>query len=329
MILSVGIVAYNEEKYLPALLSDMVAQEYPHDQIELLLIDSNSTDNTEKIMQQFKESRSDFFAVKVLHNAKKIQAAGWNVAILNYTGDVLVRIDAHTKIPSDFTRKVMACIETGENVVGGVRPCIIEHETPWTNVLLQVENSLFGSSINTSRRSSQKQYVKTMFHAAYRRCVLDDVGLFNEKLLRTEDNEFHYRIREKGYQLYFDPDIVSYQYARNSFLRMIKQKYGNGFWIGLTAKICPKCLSLYHFIPLLFVCGIVFTTIFAAFGITWMAILLWSLYLFFCLVNTVISGINNGFFFQSILMPVIFLTLHVSYGIGTLMGLMHTKKEVQ
>ena len=107
-------------------------------------------------------------------------------------------------------------------------------------MLLQVENSLFGSSINSSRRSEEKAYVKTMFHAAYRREVLDKVGLFNEQLLRTEDNEFHYRIREAGYKLCYDPSFGSYQYARSDFKRMVKQKYGNGYWIGLTLKVCPR-----------------------------------------------------------------------------------------
>ncbi len=81
---------------------------------------------------------------------------------------------------------------------------------------------------------------------------------FSENLLRTEDNEMHYRIREVGFKLCYDPRIVSYQYARSSFSKMLKQKYANGYWIGLTLKICPKCISLYHLIPFLFVSAVVF-----------------------------------------------------------------------
>jgi len=71
----------------------------------------------------------------------------------------------------------------------------------------------------------------------YKREVLEKVGFFNEKLLRTEDNEFHYRIRKAGYKLCYDDDIISYQHTRNSLSKMIKQKKANGMWIGLTTVV--------------------------------------------------------------------------------------------
>lgn len=318
--LSIGIIAYNEEEFLPNLLNDMKAQKYPHELIEILLIDSCSTDETKKIMQEFKEDNSDFYSIQILDNTKKIQAAGWNVAIRNFTGDVLARIDAHTKVTAEYSERVMKNIQDGEMVVGGIRPCVIEKDTPWANTLLQVENSLFGSSINSSRRSTEKTYVKTMFHAAYRREVLEKVGLFNEKLLRTEDNEFHYRIREAGFKLCYDPTIVSYQYARSDFKRMVKQKYGNGYWIGLTLKVCPNCISLYHLVPFAFVLAIVITSVLSVFGIWQLASLMWCLYGIFAIVNTVVSISQNKFYMSSLLMPFMFLILHVSYGIGTTIG---------
>ena len=138
--LSIAIVAYNEERFLPNLLEDMKKQKYPHELIEILLIDSSSTDNTKAIMEGFKQN-NDFYSVQVLDNPKKIQAAGWNVAIKNFNGDVLSRIDAHTKVTPEYSERVMKNIQDGEMVVGGLRPCIIENATPWSDVLLQVENS--------------------------------------------------------------------------------------------------------------------------------------------------------------------------------------------
>lgn len=319
--LSIGIIAYNEEEFLPNLLNDMKAQKYPHELIEILLIDSRSTDGTKMIMQKFKEDNRDFYSIQILDNTKKIQAAGWNVAIKNFTGDVLARIDAHTKVTAEYSERVMKNIQAGEMVVGGIRPCVIEKNTPWANTLLQVENSLFGSSINSSRRSTEKTYVKTMFHAAYRREVLDKVGLFDEKLLRTEDNEFHYRIRKAGYKLCYDSTIVSYQYARSDFKRLVKQKYENGYWIGLTLKVCPGCISLYHLVPLVFVLAIVITCIMACFGIWQLAALMWCLYGLFAVVNSAISVVQNKFYIYCLLMPFMFLSLHVGYGVGSIIGI--------
>ena len=326
-ILSIGIVARNEEAFLTNLLTDMKNQKYPHDKMEILLIDSGSTDGTRAIMEQFKKDNTDFKNIQVLDNEKGIQASGWNVAIDHFTGDVLARIDAHTMVTPEYSLKVMEDINAGEMVVGGVRPAIIERQTPMAKVLLQVENSLFGSSINTSRWSQEKTYVKTMFHAAYRRCVFDKVGHFNEKLLRTEDNEFHYRVRQAGFKLCYDPQIVSYQYARSDFKRMIKQKYGNGDWIGRTLKVCSGCISIYHLIPLAFVLAIVATSLLAAFGIWQLAALMWTMYGLFAVVNTIIAGIGGGFYLPSILMPAMFLILHIAYGLGSVVGLCHRKVE--
>ena len=324
--LSVCIIAYNEENFLPRLLEDIKKQEYPHEFTEVVLIDGMSEDKTKTIMEAFKTEDNGFYNVQVLDNPARIQAAGWNVAIKNFTGDVLSRIDAHTHIPSDFSRKVMADIEQGENVVGGKRPCLVESDSKWSKMLLSTENALFGSSINSSRRSESKTYIKTMFHASYRREVFDKVGLFNEKLIRTEDNEMHYRIRQAGFRLLYDPEIISYQYARSSLKRMIKQKFGNGYWIGLTVKVCPGCLSLYHFIPFVFVLAIIATSVIAASGFPWLSLLMWTLYWLFAFVSMVIAMINDGFSFAMLLMPFIFLILHVSYGIGTIAGLLDFKR---
>ena len=131
-------------------------------------------------------------------------------------GDVIIRIDAHTHIPEDFTSKNIFLQEKGEYITGGSRPCLIDNPTPWKETLLKVENSMFGSSISKARKNTKSCYVKSMFHAAYKHEVFEKVGGFNTKLLRTEDNEMHYRIRKAGYKLYSDACIVSYQYARSN-----------------------------------------------------------------------------------------------------------------
>lgn len=321
MTVSLCVIAYNEEKFLPNLLEDLAKQTYPHELIEIVLVDGNSSDQTKQVMMDFRDSEKSFKEIKILDNPKRIQAAGWNVAISHATEDVIIRIDAHTHIPAEFTEKNMRLQESGEYVTGGVRPCVIENPNAWKNTLLEVENSLFGSSIAGSRHSSEKKYVKSMFHAAYRREVFEKAGLFNESLLRTEDNEMHYRVRNAGYKLCFDPDIVSYQYARSSLKKMIKQKFGNGYWIGLTTGVCPGCISIYHFVPFAFILGILFTTILAFLGVWQIAAMMWSAYFLFTLVSMVVTVIQKKGNICTICMPILFLVLHVSYGIGTFVGL--------
>lgn len=323
MTVSLCVVAYNEEAFLPNLLKDLSNQTYPHELIEIVLIDGGSNDNTRKIMEEFKLNNNTFLSVQVLNNEKRIQSAGWNIAIKNAVGDVIIRIDAHAHIPKEFTAKNMALQESEEYVTGGVRPCLIDEPTVWKNILLDVENSLFGSSIAISRHGKEKKYVKSMFHAAYRKEVFEKVGLFNENLLRTEDNELHYRIRRAGYKLCFDPNIVSFQYARGNLKSMIRQKYENGYWIGVTLGICPGCVSIYHLVPFAFVFAIIVTSVLAFFGIWQISVLMWITYVGFATTQMIISTINKKTSILILMMPVLFLILHVSYGIGTFWGLLN------
>lgn len=323
MTVSLCVIALNEETFLPSLLNDLYAQTYPHEETEIVLVDSGSTDATKQIMREFAQRHEhEYMAIKLADNPKKIQAAGWNVAIAHAEADVIIRIDAHTHIPSDFVTKNMTLQQEGEYVTGGVRPCLIENKGAWSELLLEAENSLFGSSINVSRRGTKRQYVKTMFHAAYRREVFEKAGVFNENLLRTEDNEMHYRIRKAGFRFCFEPQIVSYQYARSSLKRMVRQKYANGRSIALTLGVCPGCISLFHMVPFAFVMAIVVGAVLGLAGLWLPGVLLWGVYGAVAVFMSVMSAIGNkGRSWRFFLLPFLFLLLHLSYGVGTLVGL--------
>lgn len=324
MTVTLGVVAYNEAAVIDTLLQDISAQDYPHDRMEILLVDSASTDETRKKLENYAKRQEElgFCRIRVLDNPKRKQAAGWNVVIGEAGEDVLIRIDAHATIPKDFVSKNMALQEEGEWITGGPRPNVIVDPTPWKETLFLAESSMFGSSIAPYRRESGRKYVNSMFHAAYRRSIFQEVGGFNEELGRTEDNELHYRMRKAGYRFCYDPEIISYQNIRNSLSGMVKQKFGNGYWIGRTVKVCPKCLALYHFVPFAFVLGIIITTILCPAGFPWLAALMWGLYWLLALVMT-IRGIieRKAFHISDLLLPVLFLLLHLAYGIGTAAGL--------
>lgn len=322
MLVSFCVIAYNEEKAISSLFNDIRNQDYPHDKMEVIFVNAMSEDRTRQLMEEFSKENNGFRRVVVLDNPKKIQAAGWNVAIKEAKGDIIMRIDAHTVIPKEFVSKNVECIQSGENVSGGPRPNIAEEDTPWKHTLLLAERSMFGSSIAPYRKGHHKSYVKSVFHGAYRREVFEKAGLFNENLGRTEDNEMHYRIREAGYKICYNPKIISYQHTRNTWSSMIRQKYGNGYWIGLTLGIAPKCFSLYHFVPLCFVLALITAVVMLIFGLYWPLVLLAILYMFFNILMSIVAVIKEKKYIQYILLPFIFVSLHLAYGIGTIVGIL-------
>jgi len=342
MLITICVIAYNEENTLRKLFDQICCQDYDHSNMEIVLVNSNSTDGTEAIMHDFSNSNCNdkygFYRVQVLQNEKKTLPCGWNVALKSYSGEAIIKIDAHATIPKDFVRKNVETLEQGEDIVCGFRPNIIDESTPWKETSLLAEGSMFGSSIAPYRRNQGKTYVKSMFHALYRRKIFEKIGLFNENLGRTEDNEIHFRMREAGYKLCFNPEIISYQHIRSSTKKMIQQKYANGYWIGLTTGICPKCLSLYHFVPFAFVLAIMITTLLSTISATALngsvslsglaivsyTALMWASYWLLALVMAIIAVIGANKKqrnITNIALPFLFFILHITYGIGTLIGI--------
>ena len=97
LIISLCIVAYNEEKCLPELFDDILKQNYPKEKTEIILVDNGSTDDTAKLMSNFLEN-NQFYSSKLIRIKKNNLAVGCNEAIKSFTGDIYVRVDAHSGI---------------------------------------------------------------------------------------------------------------------------------------------------------------------------------------------------------------------------------------
>ena len=318
MKVSIIITARNEEKYLPMLFEDIQNQTYPLQNIEVVLMDSNSTDNTRKLMEEFKKNNENL-SFQIVTNERQIQAAGFNEGVKHATGDVILKIDAHSRIPEDFVQKNVNEILAGAYVCGGSRPTVVDSDDDFSKTLHIVEESALGSSIANYRKSNVKRKVNSIFHGMYRKEVFEKVGLADERLLRTEDNEFHYRVRKAGYDIIFNPEIESYQYIRPTFTKMIQQKFANGYWIGLTSHVCRDCLSLFHFGPGVFVATLLILMMLTPISFTPLLTVV-VLYLLAVLGLSIFEISKQKFNPTLLLIPFVIIAVHFAYGIGTIKG---------
>lgn len=324
MKISFIVVAYNAADSLGPLFQDLLAQTIAPSQLETLLVDSASTDKTPDVMRQFAKSAP--FPVKVLSNPKRWLASGINIALHEATGDAIIRLDAHARIPCDFLQKNLDALSRGEDIVGG-SVLGAAPESAWEAVLRALDTSRFCGGAAPFRNAGEARDVDTLAYALYRRSVYERVGLYDERLRRTEDNDMHYRMRQAGFRFHFVPEIVSYHTARKTLRGQLRQKWGNGYWIGRTMHIQPHCFAPRHLIPALFVLALLFLSI-LAFWCAWPLAALAALYAVLDVAFAVQSAFSQplGRALCVICLPILFPVVHIVYGTGTLLGLLHGKE---
>lgn len=319
------IVARNAANHLPAIFADLSNQDYPESKIEVILVDGRSEDCTLSIMEKYAEENPGL-DVKVLDNSGKILASGWNVALKEAKGEIILRVDAHTEIPNDFISKNVSLILKGEDIVGG--PVVTKIlKGAFKRLISNVEVSKFGGGAADFRNPGLPRYVDTLAFAAYKRDVFKKVGGYDERLIRNQDNEMHYRMKQAGFKFFFNPDIKSYRTPRASLYDLMRQKFATGLWIGLTMGVSPKCFGLRHFVPALFLVSLILTTIFAFLANPLPIIFLAAAYFSgYAIISIKDLELTSSLKIQlaSSFLPFVFPLIHFAYGSGTLIGLIRT-----
>lgn len=320
MKISFIVVALNAAKSLCQLLEDLLEQTIAPEQLEAVLVDSASTDGTRQVMEEF--SRRAPFVVKVLSNPRQWLASGINVALGAAEGDAVIRLDAHARIPREFLQKNLEALSHGEDIVGG-SVLGAAPDTAWQAVMRALDTSRFCGGAAAFRNGGSARYVDTLAYALYRRTVYDRVGAYDERLRRTEDNDMHYRMRCAGYRFSFSPGIVSYHTARPTLRGQLTQKWGNGYWIGRTMHVQPKCFAPRHLVPAAFVLALLALGLLAplcAWPFIAMLLLYGVLSIFFAVKGALAQPC--GRVLCALALPVLFPAVHLAYGMGTLLGLM-------
>lgn len=315
------IVARNAAACLGALLADYAAQDYPVERRELIIVDGMSEDNTRAVVARFRDEHDDL-AVRVLDNPRLILATGWNIGLAESRGDILIRVDAHARIAPDFITRNVQRIDAGEDICGGQRVSR-RPEGVWGRVLHLVETSRFGGGSAGFRNPGDARYVDTLAHAAYRREVFAKVGGLDERLRRNQDNEIHRRMTQAGYKFYFDPAIRSSHTPRATLAGLLRQKFGNGVWMGILLGIRPRSCRPRHLAPLAFVLGVVGGLCLLPISPLFLAAVACP-YVLLDVVFTV-QAVSRAKGWVRTLTPIvvlIFPAMHAAYGIGTFLGLL-------
>ena len=248
----------NEALHIAACLDSILASAHPAERLEVLVVDGMSTDGTRQVIEQYTKAHP---GIRMLDNPRRIVPTGLNIAIRAATGEIIVRMDGHVVYPPEYIpRLVGALLESGADNVGG---CLITLPADGTAVSQAIAIAMghpFGVG-NAHFRIGAKQArdVDTVPFGCFRRDIFRRVGMFDEELVRNQDDEFNHRIIRQGGRVRLIPDVVCYYYARGSLRQASRMFYQYGAFKPLVARKVGRIMTVRQLVPAMFV-----ATLFAA-----------------------------------------------------------------
>lgn len=317
---SVVMPVRNEADYIERSINAVLAQTYPHELLEIIIADGFSTDATREKIEGLKATTE--IPISIVDNPGRIAPTGLNRAISSATGEIIVRVDGHCEIEPDYVANCVKYLQAGKaEIVGG--PIITIGETLQAQAIAIAMSSNFGVGGSAFRCVQDREmYVDTVAFPGCRREVFAKSAMYNEELVRNQDDEFSYRIRKNGGRILLAPDIRSNYYSRSSFKSLWRQYFQYGYWKVRVLQLHPKQMSLRQFVPFLFVSSLIFClllSIFSGIGL-WALMVILSLYIMANLSAALLTAART----RLIALPFIslsFAILHFSYGLGFLAGL--------
>lgn len=317
---AIVIPTLNEERFISRCLNSIIKQTYEFEKMDVMIIDGGSNDKTKDIVAKYQKSHQN---IRFIENKKKIQSVAFNIGFKKSTAPYIIRLDAHAEYDSKY---ISLCIENlkqdeKRGNVGGRCNILPFNQSIWAQTNAILNHSRFGIGGAAFRVSNEAHNTDSVPFGAFPRKIIEKIGGMREDLPRGEDNEYNSRIRKAGYKIFFDPNIISSYFARPTLGASCKQMYANGNSIGYLCYIDREAIGIRHLVPLLFVVSGLFSIIISV---------LWSPFCYvFCgglalyLIADAIASIMGAKDNVKCTLPlfILFFCVHVSYGMGTIAGL--------
>ena len=317
-LVSVVLPVRNEADFIERSLGSVLAQDYPGDRLEVIVADGDSQDGTASCVARLGKTRPN---LRLIRNPERIVATGLNQAFLHARGDVIVRVDGHCEIASDYVRRCVEHIRSGADGVGGSVETV--GETPIAKVIAAAMSSKFGVGDSAFRTvKGRSMPADTVPFPAYSRSIIEKAGPYDTELVRNQDDEYNYRLRKMGARILLASDVTSVYYSRTSLRSLWRQYRQYGFWKVRVLQKHPLQMSLRQFVPPVFVAALFGSAVAAPFSV-WARILLLTVAGTYGLANAAATASVSRR--QQIANPLAlsaaFAAMHIGYGLGFLTGL--------
>jgi glycosyltransferase involved in cell wall biosynthesis len=320
-LISVVIPCRDEEPYIGACLDSILASDYPQERLDVLVVDGMSQDHTREIVTRYARRHP---CIRLLDNPQQITPTGLNAGVRAARGDVVMRMDAHVVYPPYYIPRLAAVLrESGADNVGGVIATLPGEGTPIARAIAVTLSHPFGVGNSYFRIGvTEPRFVDNVAFGCWRRDVFTRIGLFDEEMVRNQDDEFNHRLIRHGGRILLVPNVVSQYYARRSLRQVARMYFQYGYFKPLVARKVGRVMTLRQLVPALFVAGLVVAGTASAWlragRLAFVGIAgAYAAALLGCAVQILQRhGVSCA-----LAATAVFPTVHLSYGIGFLLGI--------
>lgn len=308
----------NEADFIARCLGSVLASDYPAERLELLVVDGMSDDGTREVVRELaaREPR-----VKLIDNPQRIVPHAMNAGIRVARGEIIVRVDGHATVNADFIRRSVEELQKRPEVWCAGGPVETINESYVGRAIAGAMTSPVGVGNAMFRLGNYEGYVDTLAFGAYWKWVFEKIGLFDEELVRNQDDELNLRVVLGGGKIYLNPRIRSQYFARTSLLKLWKQYFQYGYWRIRTIQKHRQPATLRQIAPLIFV--VVWIVLLLLSPLHWMLAYALAGFAGVYLLGVIAGAVDIARRIgpaEAVLAPVIFAILHFGYGLGSLVG---------
>ena len=319
-MLSVIVPIYQEEKYISKCIDSMLSQDYPKDDLEIILVDGMSKDRTREIVATY---TAKYPFIRMIDNPERIAPCAMNRGIKEAKGDVIMRLDAHVYYPKNYFSLLVEKLNElpGAENVGALCNTLPVNDSITAQSIAAVLSSSFGMGNSHFRVGADKEMeVDTVPFGCFHRSIFDKVGLYDEELVRNQDDELNARIIKAGGKIYLIPQLVCEYYARDTAKKVYKMFYQYGVFKPLVNKKLGSPATVRQFFPLFFVMGLLVGPVVCLFlPVLWWAyfavIMLWFI------LATSFSLKDSKNLKRILTQNWIYFVVHFGYGWGYIVGI--------
>ena len=257
-LISVIVPCYNEKAYIEKCILSILNQKIPTDQMEIFVIDGMSNDGTREILYRLQSKINRF---EIINNKKQKTPFARNLGIKKAKGKFIAILDAHSEYNSRYLSESLSLIEDHPEISCAGGPIESAGIKSFGKAVAISMSHPLGVGNAKHRFPNFEGYAEGACFPVFRKEVFSQIGKFDEKFIRNQDDEFNLRMKKKGLKVFLSPKAKCTYYVRETPSALFKQYFEYGYWRVAVIRKHKIPMSLRQLIPVLFLTVILLSII--------------------------------------------------------------------